>query len=289
MTRAKSNMSALIASAHDQGKTTRILAEGDSWFDLPLKSDIVQQLRQRSSLHITTLAHYGNTMQQMVGWSGTALFHELRDSEYDLLLFSGGGNDILSDGSLRTFLRPRRAVAAPADLLDMALLDRRLAQLERLYQSLLESVATTSRNASIKVVTHTYDFVWPRHAPYCVPASLLASFAIPLPRHVQGNVPIRGPWLEPILRQKGITDAREQHEIVKRMLLAFRDLLERVAARSSGRLIVVDTQGTLGPGHWSDEIHPDAAGARLLAGKLYAHGIQPLLAATGHTAQGAGG
>ena len=289
MTRPELEHARSRAAHASRATPARILAEGDSWFDLPLKSDIVRELRQRSNLSITSIAHYGNTMQQMVGWPGASLFHALRNNEYDLLLFSGGGNDILSDGSLRTFLRPGRVGHTPADLpgdmIDMTLLGKRLARLERLYDSLLENVARMSRNPSIQVVTHTYDFVWPRHAPYCVPASLVAAFASYLAVPAQGNVPVRGPWLEPILRQRGILDATERHEIVKRMLLAFRDLLERVAARSSGRLVVVDTQGTLGPGHWSDEIHPDAAGARLLAGKLYAHGIQPLLAAT---TQGAG-
>jgi len=277
----------------------RVLADGDSWFDLPLKSDIIRELRQpspqRPDLDITNHARHGNTLQYLLGAPTRAGFYRaLNEEHYDLLLFSGGGNDILSDFSLRPILRRKTPGTRPQDLLDTTSLDRRLEQLGRLYQRLIAAVAQASRNPSIKIVAHTYDFMWPRHAPYDVPAwvveAMRRAYGISVPATYaapgQTSVAVRGPWIDPIMRERGIHDPGEKHELTRLVLTAFGTMLQDIAARSAGRLVVVDTQGTLGPEHWSDEIHPDAAGARLLADKIYATGIAPHLPATLQRASG---
>lgn len=286
----------IVSGARD---SARVLADGDSWFDLPLKSDIVQELRrplpQRPALDITKLAQAGNTLQYLLAApTRSGFYRALRDEPYDLLLFSGGGNDILSDFSLRPILRRKTPGTAPRDLLDMTSLDRRLADLGRLYERLIATVAQVSRNPSIKIIAHTYDFMWPRHAPYDVPAWVVEAarrhYGISVPglraAPGQASVPVRGPWIDPIMRERGITDPAEKHELTRLVLSAFGTMLQDTAARSAGRLVVVDTQGTLGPEHWSDEIHPSAAGARLLADKIYTAGIAPHLPATLHRAHG---
>lgn len=271
----------------------RVLADGDSWFDLPLKSDIIRELRaplpQRPLLDITNLARHGNTLQYLLGAPTRGGFYRaLSEEHYDLLLFSGGGNDLLSDFSLRPILRRKTPGTSPEALLDMTSLRRRLDQLGRLYERLLACVAQASRNPSIKVIAHTYDFMWPRNAPYDVPTwvveAMRKTYGIYIPASYsapgQASVAVRGPWIDPILRERGIHDAAEKHEITRLVLTAFGTTLQGIAASSAGRLVVVDTQGTLGPDHWSDEIHPSASGARLLADKIYATGIAPHLPAT---------
>lgn len=245
-----------------------LLAEGDSWFAYPLRDDIIETLERRQNLQIRRIADHGHTVSGMLAPEHRdQLFRRLRKTSYDLVLFSGGGNDILDDIVLDMIIRSRSTGLTGPALLDRAALDRQLLKLEVSYQTLLTGVAKALRNSSTKIITHTYDFVWPRYAPYSQTLNL------------------SGPWIHPTMVQKGITDPTEAHEITKAMLLRFKQVLMGIAQRSQGRLIVVDTQGTLGRNHWRDEIHPNAEGAKLIADKLYKQGIEPHLPACARTSR----
>lgn len=240
----------------------KLLVEGDSWFEYPTRQDLIEVLRSRRNLDIERIAHHGDTVQQMLDpQQNVQLYRKLRVGFYDMMLFSGGGNDILQSDVLRRIIKPRQPGSTPADLVDRAELARKLDAIQARYQAFLRTLPSLSRNPCLKIIAHTYDFVWPRNAPF--------QFL-----WIQS-----GPWIEPVMIERGIRDPEEKHAIVQFMLREFKKVLQDVAARSEGRLIVVDTQGTLSRNHWADEIHPSSEGAKLLADKIYQQGIRQLLPA----------
>jgi hypothetical protein len=53
---------------------------------------------------------------------------------------------------------------------------------------------------------------------------------------------------------------------VKTILVQFRAMLQRLASDPAHNMVLVETQGTLAPGDWANELHPTGAGfARIAA------------------------
>ena len=244
-----------------------VIAEGDSWFAFPKKNVIGRVPRNivdwfarwgGSKLNLLELASNGDELLTMTSGSqqdklAKALrrFHE-RGTPVDLLLFSGGGNDMVGDWRLdRLLLADASAATKPAQCFDQEHLETRLAQLRRAYENLLDLVDRYS--PSTRVVSHVYDVPHPdgREAKF-----------------LKGAVR-RGPWLQPHL------SAAKVRPRLRRA--AVRYLLKRFAAELAGlesaRFRVARTQRTLtNPDYrkeWGDEMHPTSAGFEPIAAKVY--------------------
>ena len=77
----------------------RVLADGDSWFDYPwiLGTDggVIDHLQNLSGVNILNTAHYGDSVEEMLGVAKRQRIESLlKNPGFDILLFSGGGNDI---------------------------------------------------------------------------------------------------------------------------------------------------------------------------------------------------
>lgn len=82
----------------------KILAEGDSWFNLPdlfMPKDAIDFLRQ--TYNVSNLAMWGDTMQNMLAQK--QYVQMLGSGNFRDFLFSGGGNDVL--GSIGRYVSPR--------------------------------------------------------------------------------------------------------------------------------------------------------------------------------------
>jgi hypothetical protein len=80
-------------------------------------------------------------------------------------------------------------------------------------------------------------------------------------------------------------------QIVRRILVEFHQLLKKLADTAGNNIVFVETQGTLSPVDWANELHPNPAGFQKiaqkfvgpLAGKFPGRAAQQALAAAGPT------
>ena len=78
----------------------RVIADGDSWFDYPdillTGGAVINHLEDISGVEILNTAHYGDSVEQMLGVEKRQRIEALlKNPGFDILLFSGGGNDIV--------------------------------------------------------------------------------------------------------------------------------------------------------------------------------------------------
>ncbi len=241
----------------DNPEAVRILAEGDSWFAYPRRfiyfgapSNVVQILAERNYYVIYSTASIGDEVASMM--SGEQKFgftKRLGTNEFDIILFSGGGNDIVGKYDFDLFLRPRQSAALWHDCIDIERLDNKLNLIESVYVELMERVEYYSVNANVKVVSHNYDF--------CVPS--------PEGYELFDLFPIGESWIYPFLMEKEFTDSAEQQAVIRFMLTRFGERLARVEQNYPGKLFIAHTQGTLTANQWRNEIHPSPAGFRKIS------------------------
>jgi hypothetical protein len=252
----------------------RVLAEGDSWFAYPPKfllfggaSNVVDCLKEDYGGHflLDDLSSNGDeAVAMLAGDSKLGMLRRLNEEHFHILLFSGGGNDIVGRYDFDYFLLPKTADNTWQDCINRHRFERRLQQIQLAYADLVELTAQYSANPDIRIVTHTYDLA--------IPSKKGATF-------LGGLLQVDGgrSWMYPFLMDKGITDPKDQQAIVHHMLTEFKTALQQVAADSRGLLMVIDTHGTVAKNEWLNEIHPNSQGFRKVAEKIYREGIEPLL------------
>ena len=247
----------------------RILAEGDSWFSLGgiPTSNLLFSLRFRRSTLIVNCAQPGDTIRRM---AVLAQDRALRDAltagvAWDLLLLSGGGNDLI-DAADEILLSPQERNASPGvgpgNYCDPGELDNLMRTVQEGYRTIValrDGPDSTARGKPI--LTHTYDYITPRNAP--------ARFLL---------VPLLGPWLFKALTEAAVPEA-DWHPVSDYLTdrLAEAILALRTGANPLPDFHVVDTRGTLTrakagdigeSGDWMNEIHPSIDGYKKLARPL---------------------
>lgn len=249
----------------------RIVAEGDSWFSFPKKAlvagapsnilahlcdtkgPIGRRLRRRAS--ILRLSSNGDEVVEIAAGDQRHGLCKLLESyadrgdPVDLLLLSGGGNDVAGRFRLDRVLKRDASGATGAEqCFDKTRLSRRMKQVELAYREFIDMRDRYS--PSTRLVVHTYDYPFPdgRKARFL-------------------KVIRSGPWLEPYLIAAGVRPALRRP--------ACRYLIDRLAqvlqSLSSPSFVVADTRKTLAEhGLWNDELHPTSRGFLKIARKYYA-------------------
>jgi hypothetical protein len=229
----------------------RVIADGDSWFDYPeillTGGAVIDHLEDVSGVKILNTAHYGDSVQQMIGVEKRQRIEALlKKPGFDILLFSGGGNDIAGD-QFCLWLKPNTGGGA-ASAVDAGRLQEILGIVEAGYRDLIDIRDRCAPDCWI--VTHAYDFPQPSDRGVCG----------------------LGPWLKPSLEYRGWKKAADQFAIAKIVLSKFNELLValEVEQKAAGKnFLHVRTQGTLNPRtDWANEIHPNAAGFIKIAKKF---------------------
>jgi hypothetical protein len=248
-----------------------ILAEGDSWFswsqlNLAPSSNLLQQLDFDVPSLVVNYAYSGDTIVRMADFFRNAgFFIEMRSQKYDVILLSGGGNDLIDalydyDNDAPLILQP--AVGNrndPRAYIDWAKLDVLSGYITANFRQIFRYRSHgPAANAGTPIVLHTYDYSTPRDAP--------ANFM---------GMPAAGPWLLPALQKIDTPEAlyipvtRLLFDAMAATLLALHDPADNV--------YVVDTRGTIQPaalntsgrsGDWINEIHPTTEGYAHLSWKI---------------------
>ena len=196
-------------------------------------------------LHIGEGAHnLVYTADQKFGFT-----KRIANNHIDVVLFSGGGNDIVGMYDLDLLLAHRNSSDRWQDCIHVDRLDNKLDLIESVYIEMMERVVHYSADPEVRVVSHNYDFCLPSPQGY----ELFDLF------------PIGESWIYPILKEKGFVEENERLEVVRFLLTRFGDRLKRLEQRYLGRFFIADTQGTLAPHEWRNEIHPTPAGFRKIS------------------------
>jgi hypothetical protein len=250
-----------------------ILAEGDSWFTIAgiPTSNLLFSFRFTKMTMIVNCAMPGDTIKHM---SQIERNHNFRSAlspngyPWDLILLSGGGNDLIDavgDILLSRSKRGAKAMNKPKAYCDNEKLSKVITDIQNSYYRLVklrDSDGSLAKNKPI--VVHTYDYATPRNSP--------TRFF---------SVPMLGPWLYNAVINAEIP----RKDWIKLSKYLIDQLAKGILALESDNKLnnfhVVDTRktmrmaalGTTGDnGDWLNEIHPNSDGykkvARVIEGKL---------------------
>jgi hypothetical protein len=225
------------------GKTAQpaIVAEGDSWFNLPdiVYPETIIDVLQVDRV-IANLAMYGDELEEMV--LRAEYMSLLATGKIEFLLFSGGGNDVIGGGALATCLNlydPDHTDPKQASYYINAQFDAALDRVEKLYRRVAAQVRNIAPDA--KIVVHGYDYAIPRN---------------------------EGPHLGKPMRDRGLDPAWDGplcNAIIRLMIDRFNDRLKKLPSEN---VIYTDLRGIAGTAGWFDELHPTKATAAKMAKKF---------------------
>ncbi len=222
----------------------QVFAEGDSWFDYPpflIKGGIIPRLESRLGVPILNLAKAGDEVRFMLGVEQRQRLAELltegcpAGGPWDVLLFSGGGNDIV-DNPMALWVRDFDPALPPASHLNQPRFDAALGLVRAGYEDLI--VLRDKLSPGTHLVFHGYDFAIPDGRGIC---------------HL-------GPWLKPTFDLRGFPNRASAFAVVEAMLKQFAALLATLAAQP--KVTFINGQGTLArdPSAWHNELHPNRDG-----------------------------
>lgn len=235
----------------------RVFAEGDSWFDYPAPNPffgggVIPRLEDRLGVPILNLAKAGDETRFMLGVTQRQqIARYLTDGcpdgqPWDLMLFSGGGNDIV-DEPLALWLNPFEAKKSPKKLLNQSRFSIVLAMVQAAYEDLIG--LRNHLSPTTHLAFHGYDFAIPDGRGIC---------------HL-------GPWLKPAFDLHGYpADLVASTAVVKEMLTQFGAMLAGLAKKPG--VTFINAQGGLPPvkSSWHNELHPSKAGFKQVADRFKA-------------------
>jgi len=187
----------------------QIFAEGDSWFEYPVPffgGSIIPRLEHRLGVPILNLAKAGDEVRYMLGVDERAvLTKHLTDGcpaggPWDVLLFSGGGNDIVGN-PMALWVGDWNPAIPPADHIKKARFDAALALVRAAYEDLI--ALRDKLSPMTLLVFQAYDL------------------AIPDGRGICGL----GPWLKPTFDLCKFPALAARQAVVKAMLEQFAAML----------------------------------------------------------------
>jgi len=256
-----------------------ILAEGDSWFSIGgfPPTNLLYGLRFKTHTMVVSCAEPGDTILNMAKLTRNAQYKRALSRNgypWDLILLSGGGNDLI-DAAGKIVRKPsERRPRNPSTVegyVKKSVLAGILKDVKQGYRDLAAVRDRPQSQAQGKpIVTHTYDYATPRNEP--------ARFV---------SFPLLGPWLYKAFTENEVP--MEQWLPLARYLIdALAQAIESLQ-KGNNRITnfhVVDTRGTLTPPrindigpttHWLNEIHPNHDGYSILGKKIEREKLYGLL------------
>ena len=230
-------------------QTLKIVADGDSWFDYPKilgsGGGLIDHLETVSGLSISNYAHRGDSTLEALGLKKSQRLEKVLAGA-DILLFSGGGDDIVGD---QLCLGVNQFEDVFGDVTKAVNQDWLAAELAVVIANFEDLVKLRDRiSPECWIVIHSYDFP---------DASMMG-------KGVGWFNCVAGPWIQPGMIYCGWRDTKAMADIIKEMLLALKTAYTGFAAVNY-KVKHVDFQGTLGSGDWDNEIHANGGGWHKLA------------------------
>ena len=217
-----------------------VVADGDSWFNLPVflrRVAIANWISLNRRFQMRNVARWGYTLKQIL--EEKRYITEIRDRRPDYFMLSGGGNDLqqgLANGAYIHQYDPNR----PVDQYLTVDGEAALIEIGNNYRKLLNEVV--SEFPSLKILTHGYDY----------------------PRPLVGG----GKFIGKYLRQLGIPD-NLMTPIMNDVLDKLNKIIKDVSDQYS-TVHFLDCLNFTQRYTWFDDMHPSNDGFRALANKFEA-------------------
>jgi lysophospholipase L1-like esterase len=249
-------------------RRVHVVAMGDSWFHYFPAWDILAQLRTQNwgdrLYDVEDTAKAGATLNEMVYGRTIAdtyqLLHEHPETE--VVLFSGGGNDVTNDQML-DLLYNRKAID---NINGTPEINKKVMQglvgevFYRAFDDLIQLLRYKTNQIgkpNMPIIFHGYDYPFPDGRGWTLAG--LHSWV--------------GPWLDPPLTYKGYdrtTDSIVRLKIVHDLIDAFNDMLTNIVS-AHPNTYYVNLRGTLTTrAQWHNELHPKEPGFILITKKIEA-------------------
>ena len=235
-----------------------LVAEGDSWFQFPIKiRDVIDHLND--DYLVWCLSAAGDTLQNITDTSRPKPEHyeympALRalKSHVKGFLLSAAGNDIIGemqqpDGStgraLQDILKNGAGATDPAAYVDSAVFAQRLGNIETGYRQVIRDVRAEQGLGQLPIFVHGYDYVFP--FPWGDEGNRRS--------HIWSR-PL-GKWLGKALDAHDIRDQETRRRVLKHLIDRLYDKLDELAA-DDDNVHVVDCRNAMPSiDDWKDEIH----------------------------------
>ncbi len=208
---------------------TRIVAEGDSWFQYPfVLHDVIDHVMDQAEYAVFCLGAAGDLLRDMVS---TAEYVDAIEREQPtFFLMSGGGNDLVGGNGLAAMLQPFAVGLQPHEYLNQRF-DAFTQQIQADYQRLFS--ALRDRFPHLKIICHGYDY--------------------PRPRNER--------WLGQPMRQRGIEDPTLQQQILVVIMDRMNTIIEATAGNFTN-VRYLNLRNLVTTNEWFDELHPNNLGFR---------------------------
>jgi len=249
----------------------KIVAEGDSWFDYPLVTDVLDHLRRKGyailkcSKHGDTLENmvYGtqykiNKVKHLVTNPGTLSLDQVKEAVREnrprFFLFSAGGNDIAGPELIRYLNHIR--------------------QTQNLFKE--EEFANTLNNFMKPAMKHYFEEIWGIDSQIDI---IMDGYDYAKPNgkgYTLAGLNLIGPWILPAFGAKSITDRGLQDTIIKRLVDGFNEMLTSMD-NEYPKFHHIDLRGMFpNDNEWHNEIHLKGSGFKKVA-DLYHQKIVSIL------------
>ncbi len=223
----------------------RLFIEGDSWVCYPTgqTKDLTLHLLLDFNVHVVALA--GNIMVEYIRPKNLEMLErEIKEHGSQILLVSGGGNDIIKK-HMDFFLHKNPGAQSAEDHIDFDALGRSIAEIVAIQERLF--LTLSKKFPKLLVFTHGYVDAFPT---------------------IEKEGALLGPWVGPKLQELEI-EPLYWHDIVKNCFEAYRVSLKEMSARYDNYYFVdINTAFRNHVGWWVDEIHLTKGGFALAARKL---------------------
>jgi hypothetical protein len=237
----------------DDSTTADILAIGDSWFWYPFPGgSLVTHVGHMLAPTGHNVLVAGNNGAEVYDYVKGKYKRQVREllrlfgSTASALFISGGGNDFAGFNDMRPLLKDDCSGATAA--VDCFRGGDEEGTAEWLMERIFENYATLISRAL---------FVLPPHAKIFLHGY---DYAVPDGRGVFGGAG----WLKPALDNARVPLVLHQACVVF-LIDHFASVLQQLQVSGGGRIVWIDTRGTLAGSDWANELHPRPAGFRKVA------------------------
>ena len=236
------------------GATPSILAIGDSWFWYPLiGGSLINPLGDLVARKEHIIYCLGNNGAEAIDYTQGRYRRQVSEglrlygSALSAVFISGGGNDLAGRDDLLPMLNHDCSTATvPSQCFRSGTATGTLGEMINRVGSSTETLIAKALSvipAAATIFLHPYDYGYPDG------------------RHLPGG----SAWLKPALDEALVPQA-VQRPCVMSVIDRFATCFSAIAAASGGRVVFVDSRGTLTRSSlWANELHPTPAGFKRIA------------------------
>ncbi len=248
----------------------RALCFGDSWFQYPPRPIDLNKLVAKAFRN-TLFMSDGVAGRDSAQWKIALprIQREIGSFQFDAILLSNGGNDIVGEEMQEFVKTASQAQSAgtsdwgviPPEVFDHVRLETFQHALEYTIKDLKEVIQYRDGTSPKSIIyVHTYDYIYPDGRPYRL-----------------GPITV-GPWVKPALVGVGLIDKDQQRIVTGWLLDQFARSLKAFASQTPN-MRVIDSLGTLTSARqWANEIHPTASGFAAIAKQCWIPALTGVLA-----------